>query len=175
VRFGLRPSVGFDVGALPGVAALGSLSFALMGRWWRAELIALAAGPRRASSSITPGAGGPVAMWAIGARGCGVPWVRRVEFPLCAGVEAGQQRGHGTGTTVAPRGGASPWVAIVLGSQVAWAPRLRRREGSPVALFFGVDLVVPAMRSSFSVGAEEVHRAARAGMRALAGVEVRVP
>jgi hypothetical protein len=106
-------------------------------------------------------------MWAIAARGCGVPRWGRLELPLCVGVEAGALEGDGVGATVRPQHARRPWVAVTAGPAIAFVPIPR------LALLAGADIVVPAWRARFLVGDELVHRPFAIGVRAGVGVELR--
>src|SRR5690606_28838230 len=105
----------------------------------------------------------------IAARGCGVPHVGRVEFPICAGIEAGALRGAGTGTTPNPGQATLPWAAALVGHGLRWAVRER------LALGLDVELLVPFVRGGFTIAGAEVSRFAAAGLRGFAALELRLP
>jgi hypothetical protein len=170
VRFGMRVGGGIDVGVLPGPAGGLRLAGAAFGRLWRAELRGDFWFPR--TTIVQDGIGGRIGLWSLGARGCAVPEVARVglEFPLCAGIEAGAMRGDPVGDRVAsPAPSSQPWSAIDASAGLAWAPRRF------IALVVQAELVVPTVRAGFRVGDVAVHRAGQVAGRGLIGIEARFP
>lgn len=170
VRFGMRVGGGIDGGTLPGLAGGLRLAGAVIGRGWRAELRGDYWLPRTAIA--TDGIGGRIGLGVAGARGCGVPGVPRVglEFPLCAGVEAGLMRGDPVGDRVAsPQTAREPWVAADGSVGLAWVPRRF------LALVVQAELVVPITRASFVVGDVQVYRAGAVAGRGFVGLEARFP
>ncbi len=156
-------------GAMPRFgAAFGGAIGARIGRA-RVELVAFGELPQRQRSTAQPGAGARIDLWTLGARGCFAPAVKRVDFPLCAGVEAGQLRARGFGLQV-PRRPTAPWLAFPFGAMVMWAPVPRFAFGG------GVDAWVAATRPTFEIeDLGPLHTAARVGVRIHAGVELRLP
>jgi hypothetical protein len=136
------------------------------GPWWRASLRGLWLAPRRQSFAAGEARFDGVA---IAVRGCGVPAVRRVEFPICAGVEAGSLRGAGTGTTLDARDANIPWVAVLVGPGLRWAVMDR------IALGVDLELLAPLVRGGFTIDGTAVQQIAPVGVQALAGVELRLP
>ena len=170
VRFGLRVGGGVDVGVLPGPAGGLRLTGSLIGNRWRVELHGDYWFPRTAIAESD--LGGRVSAGLGGAAGCGVPAIERIglEFPLCAGIEAGLLRGDPVGDRVAaPETSRQPWVAADASAALAWVPRRF------LALFVRAELVVPIVRAGFRVGDIEVHRAGPVAGRGLAGLEARFP
>ena len=105
--------------ALPDLQAAFGLVAGVVAARWRAELTSIGRLPVRTAAG--PGTA-RLAMWAVGARGCGVLRARRLEFPLCAGAEVGQVIGRSEGLMV--NGGASVvWAAVTASPGLAWAPR----------------------------------------------------
>lgn len=156
-------------GALPrfGGAFGGSIG-ARIGRA-RVEATAFGELPQRATQSQQRDAGAELDLWTVGARGCFAPAVKRVDFPLCAGVEGGQMRARGFGLQLQRRA-AAPWLAFPFGGAVMWAPVPAFAFGG------GVDGWVAATQPAFEIedlGA--LHTARRAGVRIHAGIEVRFP
>lgn len=150
-------------------AGLG-LELAIFGERWRAGVRGLWLPPR--VDVLESGEAARYDGFAIAARGCGVPRFggeRRVELPLCAGFEAGALGGRGTGLTPQPRAASQPWVAAVLGPGLRWAVRPR------VALGVDLDLLVSLVRGGFAIDEREIQRVSAVGVRALAGVELRLP
>lgn len=86
-----------------------------------------------------PGAGASLQLGAAALRACYAPNVKRVEFPSCLSVEAGQMRARGIGlqeTRVSRR----PWVALAVGQEIAWT------SGRHIGLWLGLDAVVNLVR-----------------------------
>lgn len=157
-------------GAMPRFGgALGGSIGARIGRA-RVEAVALGEIPQRRSHATQPSAGARIDLWTLGARGCFAPNVKRVEFPLCAGIEAGQLRARGYGLSVA-RKATAPWLAFPFGAMVMWAPVPRFAFGG------GVDAWVAATRPTFEIEdlGGPVHTSQRAGVRIHASAELRFP
>ena len=106
--------------------------------------------------------------WTGGTRACGVPARGAFEFPMCAGIEAGQVFVEGLAGVPNRRRQSQPWVAIEFGPGLRWAPLER------LALGLEVDLAVPLLRAGFSINNQPVTRYAPVGVRALLGVELRL-
>jgi hypothetical protein len=156
-----------DYGTLPGVSGAIGGAIGAHGRRFRFEVSGAWTFAREATVSSNPDASGRVALWAIAARGCGVPKWGRIELPLCGAVEAGALEGEGTGATVNATTARRPWVALTAGPALAFVPVPR------VAILVGADLVVPLWRAQFLVGDELVHQPFYVGVRAGLGVELR--
>jgi hypothetical protein len=156
-------------GALPGFGgAFGGSIGARIGRA-RVEATAFGELPQRERQPQQRRAGADLDLWTVGARGCFAPAVKRVDFPLCAGVEGGQMRARGFGLQL-PRRAAAPWLAFPVGAAVMWAPVPAFAFGG------GVDGWVAATQPAFEIeDLGPVHTARRAGVRIHAGVEVRFP
>jgi hypothetical protein len=108
--------------------------------------------------------------WLVGTRGCGVPVVgRTLTVPLCAGVEAGAVRGRPLSPILNRRDASQPWVAVELGPGLSWSPIPR------LALALELGLVVPLLQAGFALDGEPALRYSRVGVRALAGIELRLP
>lgn len=154
-----------EYGALPGVAGGLAGAFALIWPHTRMELGAAGWFPRSQRLAGTP-ARAEVGLWHADARGCGVPKVRRVEFPICAGVEIGAMGGRGRGLLTARRR-RLPWVAAEAGAMVV------ARITPHVAITAAARLVIPFLRPGFELDGEVVHRAARFAFTAVVGLEGR--
>lgn len=153
------PRVGPTVGLAGGL---------LIRRRGRVELTGLYRAPTTQYTAIDPSAGARVRMWAVGARGCWVPEARRVEVPLCGGLEVGQALGEGVGYAGA-RSDRFVWAAALLGPALAWAPR------PWLALWLGADLAVPLRRGSFgAAGLGTIFAIAPVSLRAALGLEFRL-
>lgn len=171
VRMGLRPEVGVGLGVLPGVAGVGVGGVvALLGRAaWRVE----AGGhywPTR-TAVTEPGAdqaGGRLRMGTGAVRGCWSPSLRRIELPVCGGLELGGVVGRGFGDGIASQRQVELWLGVPVGLGVAWAP-LRW-----LAIGGRIEAVIGLRRPGFHLdGVGEVYRAGAVGARATFGVEVR--
>lgn len=163
----VRVAGGIEALGLPRVGPQAGLAGGVLGRRWRAELTAIYRAPTTEFTAIDPSAGARVRMWAVGARGCGVPRAGRVEFPLCAGVEVGQTIGQGVGFEGA-RADRFGWAAVVLGPALAWAPR------PWLALWLGADLGLPLRRGTFgATGLGTIFEIGPVSLRAALGLELR--
>ena len=165
LRVGLRLQGGGGFGPTnTGTGTLGG-SVALFGPRWRAQVDARWILPRIVTTQELAGA---FDAWLVGAAGCFVPTVRVIELPLCAGVEAGQLRGEGRSlpTVSAAR---FAHVALRVGQGIAWAPIDR------LALGLDLELSAPLTRAAFVVDGTTVQRTAAVGVRALVGLELRLP
>jgi hypothetical protein len=112
----------------------------------------------------------------IGTRGCGLPGGRlrerervSLEVPLCLGVEAGQLRGEGATGVPNPVRVTRPYVALELG------PSLLVRPLERLAIGVELDAVVPLVAVGFSINGDPVLRSTPLGVRALVGLELRLP
>jgi hypothetical protein len=167
---GLRAAVrlrgGPDGGALPGVGADFGLVVGLLGKRWRVDLTSLGRLPVRQPAAVE-GVGARLAMWAVGARGCGVPRVGRLAVPLCAGAEVGQVLGRGYGAGAEGRA-ALPWAAATVSPGLLWEPR------PWLALSLEAELALALVRHDWVIrGLPPVHRLGPAQIRGLVGLEFR--
>lgn len=167
---GLRGAVrlrgGPDGGALPGVGADFGLVVGLLGKRWRVDLTSLGRLPVRQPAAVE-GVGARLAMWAVGARGCGVPRVGRLAVPLCAGAEVGQVLGRGYGAGAEGRA-ALPWAAATVSLGLLWEPR------PWLALSLEAELALALVRHDWVIrGLPPVHRLGPAQIRGLVGLEFR--
>ncbi len=158
-----------DGGALPGpgggIAAVVGAQRGLL----RVEAVGSYRFATSRSVAAVDGVGGSFSQWSAGGRGCVVPGWRRLETPVCAGLDGGQTRARGTGIRSAPVR-ARPWIAGVLAAGVAW------RIVDRVALTARGSVAVPWVLHEFRVeNAGLVHRTGRVQGRALLGVELRIP
>ncbi|WAS96513.1 hypothetical protein [Nannocystis punicea] len=134
----LRIQGGAELGALPGVSGAAMVVGGLLWRRARLELRGTFLSPRtevRPEGSLRAFAG----MGAV--LGCGRPGPRRVEFPLCGGLELGGVRGTATRAAGA-RGTTGYWLAIVASAGVAVAVHPRVRLGAALEGVAG--LLVPS-------------------------------
>ncbi len=143
-----------DLGALPGPAAGGELTFGL-----RRCAIGAAAGvrglsPRTGEAELDAGAGGDLWLLAGGAAFSLHADLAGLELGARGGVEVGAMSGRGVGINN-PDAGRALWLAAGAGATLALPLTAR------LAAVLGVDLVVPLRRPRFVIddlGA--VHRAA---------------
>ncbi len=168
LRGALRLAGGPGGGALPGAGAELGLAAGLLGASWRVELTAHGRLPVRVPASA-PGVGASLAMWAVGARGCGVPRAGPIEFPLCLGAEAGQLLARSFGLD--PNGrGAATWAAVTAGPGLMWSPR------PWFALTLQLELAIALIRPEFVIaGLGRIHSVGPLQARGLLGVEFRLP
>jgi hypothetical protein len=95
-------------------------------------------------SATDPDLGGDLWAWSAELAPCGLPRWRRLEFPLCGQLGAGQIIGRGVGSTdTSPR--AQPWLWLGADASLAWWLR------PSFALFGGVGLGVSLLRPRFGV------------------------
>jgi hypothetical protein len=165
----VRVGSGVDLGTLPRVAPMLDVQLALRWRALRAEIGFLHRFARTLPIDAEPGSA--VALWntAAVAHLCGAPSIPRVEFPLCAGVEAGRIAGRSRRVD-APAHAGSAWAALRLRAGLVVLPWEH--------LGFAVDAaaVFPLTRTGFDVGGVgEVYRVKAVAVVLGAGVEVRFP
>lgn len=113
--------------------------------------------------------GGTIDLWTLGASGCVAPRWRRLELPICAGVELGVMRGRSFGVQ---EGGSarSLFVAIPIDANLIWSPIPR------VGLLAGAGAAAGLLRPSFHLRDQApLFRAGPIGLRVVAGVELRFP
>lgn len=155
----------FGVGALPGPTGAFVGAGAMVWPRARGELGVTAWVPRT-QRWVGTAAETNVGVWHIDARGCGVPKVKRIEFPLCLGVELGAMTGRGRGLAHTERR-RLPWFALE-GSATVIAP-----VASHLSVFMATRLVVPLLRPGFELDGVEVHRTSSAAFAATVGLEIR--
>lgn len=163
----VRLAGGLEALGLPHVGPLVALAGGLRGPRWRIEATALYRAPTTRDLVAVPDVGARVRLWTLGARGCGVPRARRLELPLCAGLEVGQLLGAGVGFAGARRDSIL-WLAAVFAPALAWTPRPR------LALWLGGELALPLLRGTFSAaGLGPLFEIAPVSLRLTAGLELR--
>lgn len=168
LRGALRIGGGAEFGAIPRWSPSLVFAAALIGRGWRVELVASHA-VNVARYAALPEVGGRMTLWTGTARACGVPRWRRLELPVCGGLELGELRGVGQGVDD-PARARGLWLAMQLAPGVAWAPRRW------LALSVGLELLIALRRPAFHVETlPELTRAAAVGLRPVVGVELRFP
>jgi hypothetical protein len=143
------------------------LSGALLGATWRVELAGRYLPPRRLQARSAP-AGGDFQGGTVGLRGCPTPRLRRIELPVCLGLEAGSVRARGR-DVVGPETTHAALVTATLGSAlvVVVDPRF--------ALWLQVEAGVNLTRPRFFVSDQVVFGTDLARLGAMVGVEGRFP
>ncbi|MFZ6177646.1 hypothetical protein [Nannocystis pusilla] len=168
VRAAVRLAGGGEIGGIPAFSPAAGLALGLLRGPWRVELAGTYAA--RALAYPEPAEVGARVRLATGAvRGCGVPRWRRLEFPICAGLELGYL--HAVARGVAdPRPAGDLWIAAQLSPGLAWAPT------RVLALTLGLDVLVALRRPGFHVaGLGELARSQPVGLRPMLGIEARFP
>lgn len=170
LRAVIRVSGVFDQGSVPGPTGGLGLAVGVLRRGWRVELGLGYLAPREIRPDAPRPLGSRLSLWTASIRGCGVAGLaRRVELAGCGAVEAGAMLGTGLGVMDA-RTRAQPWLAVVVGPELAWRARPR------FAVTLGVDAVLPLVRPVFTVdGYGPVFRGSPAGFRGLFGFQLRLP
>jgi hypothetical protein len=157
--FGLALRGGAEFAAVAPASGRASLSASSFGRQWRAELGVAVGIPQRIDI-------GRFSTAAAELRGCWVPEVQAVEFPLCAGIEAGAI--IGVGRVDAGRRATAPWLVATPGVGVSWVVLEER-----LALGLRVDAVLPLLRPAFTSDEGRLLVRVGFGAQVLGGVEVR--
>jgi hypothetical protein len=102
----------------------------------------------------------------VGTRGCGLLSAGPVEFPLCAGLEAGAVRARALDPIQNPETASQPYLGLLLGPGLSWAPINR------LALGLEVEALIPLVFGGFALDGLPVLDNIPVGVRALASVEV---
>ncbi len=167
-----RAAGGVGFGVLPEIGGNLQVAVTARFRWFRAELGATYWFVREASvagPSVTSDLGGAFRLWTVDARGCGVPAVSRVEFPLCAALLVGAMHARGQGELAVTRTPMSSWVGLSAGPGVMVELHPR------VSLGMHVDGIVVLAKPSFSIdGVGRVCCTQSGGGQALASFELRL-
>ena len=168
-RFALRADGLLEYGMLPRPAFGPVVTVGLIGPLWRVEVGAVVLTPRVHFTDATRTVGAAFGSWGVRVRGCGVPVVAIVEFPLCAGFEGGQMTARPLGSSSDNRDDRRGFGLFAAGAAVGISPR------PFIALLAGVDGIVALTRPRFDAGGAQLHQPQRAGVRASLGLELRVP
>jgi len=107
--------------------------------------------------------------FALATRGCWTPGRGPLAIPLCGGLELARVRGQGVTGTPNPRVSTLTSVAVVVGPGLRWGVHPN------VALVLDLELSFNLARGGFRVDERVVAQFSVAGLRALAGVELRLP
>jgi hypothetical protein len=171
VRVAVAPSLAVGGGVLPGAGVGFGLGLAAFGRrWWRVQLEGSAWLPRRAPARDDPSVGAD--LWAAGGslRGCGVPRVAAVEFPLCAGAELDAWIARGRGLLASTDRQTQLYAAAIVGAGVH--VQIRRW----LALGARAELLASMRRPAVHIdGVGFVFRAHPVAARLVLGPEIRFP
>lgn len=169
LRATLAASAALDTGALPRPAGGLQLRAGLLTRRLRVELAAIHWFTQRVEISGTT-ASADLRLTAAQLQACPRLLHKRLEVPLCAGLELGAMHGagHGLALTSTDR---RPWLAALADARLLWAPRPR------LALGLELGLAVPLLATRFHVGGVpgDLHRAAPAAFRGALTIELRFP
>jgi len=158
---------GGSAGVLPNITAVAGLRIGLRGEHWRVLL----GGDRTFGTDESfpgdPDVGARFTMWSGTIRGCGVLGWRRLEFPLCGGVDAGGLRAAGFGGDLNHTPNVF-WLGLAVSPGLVWA--VHPNVGLGVSLDGLVSLRRPRFGES---GNANLYEAFPVGARALAGFEFR--
>ena len=161
---------GTDFGMVAVVTGGPRLSFGLVWRFVRVEVVGTFWAPRR--HELRPGRGARLSAGTVELRGCGRVVSGTAEVPLCAGVEAGASRNRGYGFRTASTG-HTPWAAGVFSPSLIW--RVHSHVGLVLGAQLWIALVRPQIVSSGDAGPQEtIYEVPPVGGRATLGVEFRL-
>jgi hypothetical protein len=167
-QLAIRAAVGAGLGPLPEASAFASLAASVELSGWRIEIAGAAWLPQSASYPELPSVGASFTLATGSAKGCLLPAMGSVDFPICAGAELGVMRGSGFGVAEAATS-SQLWAAAVFGPSMRWA------LGSSVFLWLGADAVIGVARPMFYVGnLGQLYRPDPAAARIWGGLEVRL-
>ncbi|WP_106090942.1 hypothetical protein [Enhygromyxa salina] len=167
VRFGIAALAGGGYGPMQAGSATVMGRLAVIGQRWRVELRGAWLPPLR--PPLNDRGRARVDGFTVGALGCNLFHAGPVEFPLCAGIEAGAVRARALEPIQNPEMATQPIVEVVLGPGLSWAPTER------VALGLEVQALIPFVFGGFALDNQTALDTAPVGIRALAGVEIRLP
>jgi hypothetical protein len=164
----LRGALGAGLGTLPEASAFASLGGSVERPGWRLEIAGAAWLPQPARYPELPAVGARFLLFSGMLRGCLLPSMGRVDFPVCAGAELGLLQGIGFGVSQV-RTSSQLWAAAVVGPAVRWP------LGSSLSAWLGIDAVIGIARPAFHMrNLEELYRPDAVAARAWAGFEVRL-
>lgn len=164
----LAAAAGGQYGPLPGFGPGVGGRAAILWPRLRLELAAMHWFSR--SARVAGDLGGDLRLTAATVSACGRLGVRRIELPMCGGMELGAMHGRGVNVD-RPATDRVFWSAVVLGPRVGWSP-VRR-----FAISGQADALIPLARYRFQVRGlgEDVYAVPPVGVRVVAGVELRFP
>jgi hypothetical protein len=169
LRGTLAVAAALDTGALPRPAGGLLVRAGLLTRRLRVELGAVHWFTQRVEIAGTT-ASADLRLTAAQLQACPRLIYRRLEVPLCAGLELGAMHGagHGLALTSTDR---RTWLAALADARLLWAPLAR------LALGVELGLAVPLLITPVHVGGldGDLHRAAPAAFRGAQTIEQRIP
>lgn len=169
-RWGLlQLAGGIGLGILRSPFGVLRASGGVMGDKWSVGLTQVFYLPSEMRSPSDPSVGGKMWLWATGVRACAIPVRQVVEVNMCAGLEAGAVTGRGIGAVEVSRRQTAGWMALTGG--VASGLLIGKR----LVLTAGMDLVGVVVRPHFTVDGSGEVCCGTLGLRALAGLQVRLP
>lgn len=169
-RFALRADGVLEKGMLPRLGFGPIVTAGLIGPQWRVEVGAVVLPPRDHFVGSDHATGAAFGSWGVRVRGCGVPVVKIVEFPLCGGFEGGQMTSRPLRETQQAGDARRGFGLFAFGGGFGISPR------PFIALVAGVDGIVALARPRFeSTTGVLLHEPGRVGVRATVGLELRVP
>lgn len=168
-RFALRADGVLEHGMLPRLGFGPIITAGLIGPQWRVEVGAVVLPPRDHFTDRTHATGAAFGSWGVRLRGCGVPVVKIVEFPLCGGFEGGQMTSRPLRETTLEGAARRAFGLFAFGGGFGISPR------PFIALLAGVDGIVALARPRFESASVLLHQPGRIGVRATIGLELRVP
>lgn len=158
----LRIGARVEYGSLPGVAGGSDLAFGLAWPRARLEIRGTHLWPRFGSGPRDTG--GAFQLGAVGVAGCARLWARSVEFPLCAGLEAGALRVASRGLSPAVTV-HNPWLAPLASAGLAVGGRRLR-------FWSTTEVAIAAVRSRIVIADELAFQSVPVSLRLLAGLEI---
>ena len=164
----IRGAVGAGLGPLPEPSGFASLAGSVELPGWRLEIAGAAWLPRSVSYPEQPSVGARLLLLTGSVRGCLVPKMGAIDFPICAGAELGVMEGSGFGVARVETS-EELWTAALVG------PALRWTLGGPTSVWIAADAVLGIERPAFHMrNLEVLYRPEAVTARAWAGLEVRL-
>jgi hypothetical protein len=164
----IRGAVGAGLGPLPEPSGFASLAGSVELPGWRLEIAGAAWLPRSVSYPEQPSVGARLLLLTGSVRGCLVPKMGAIDFPICAGAELGVMEGSGFGVARVETS-EQLWTAALVG------PALRWTLGGPTSVWIAADAVLGIERPAFHMrNLEVLYRPEPVTARAWAGLEVRL-
>lgn len=169
VRFALGVLGGGGYGWLLAPSGMLALRFAVFGKHWRWSLRGGWLPPVRVQAQADPSVRARIDGVMVAMRGCGLIHAGPIEFPLCGGLEGGAARARTLASAASPDARTIPYFGLELGPGITYSPIPR------IGLCFEVKALVPILSSGLALSGVSVVDKFPVGVRALAGVELRLP